>query len=474
MLHTQGPRRLGAVVALTLLFVHAHTSRAQRNVEGGGCDLQRVGLFPAVQVDQLVALDDRFVFVARDVHEFRLFVSDGTEDGTEALRDLRTDGSGRPRDLTRAGDRVFFVADDGHSGAELWSTDGTVGGTRRVLDIRVGPQGSNPSDLLGVGDRLHFVANDGFHGREPWVSDGTEEGTTLLVDIEIGSGGSNPGRKVFENDLVWFVAEDSFNGRAIWETNGTRFGTRRVTLDFANGPENPSNLGVANGRIFFSASDLPHGRELWVTDGTSDGTGLVRDIASGERSSDPGRMVTVDGIVWFAANDGATGRELWRSDGTARGTYLVSDVRPGSPGSDPGDVFGDGDQVFFVADDGVSGRELWRTDGTLRGTRILRDLNGGRGHAFNGPYVGGTPLGDRFVFFADDGRLGREVWITDGTFDGTVLLEDLNPFGALRGTVGDERRQGIVPFGDGVVFAGESDLGPAVWWLRCPSPGSRR
>ena len=39
----------------------------------------------------------------------------------------------------------------------------------------------------GVGSNLFFTADDGIHGRELWTSDGTEAGTYLVKDINIGS-----------------------------------------------------------------------------------------------------------------------------------------------------------------------------------------------------------------------------------------------------------------------------------------------
>ena len=42
-----------------------------------------------------------------------------------------------------------------------------------MRDIRPGPDGSDLRDITAAGDRLYFSADDGEHGMELWVSDGT-------------------------------------------------------------------------------------------------------------------------------------------------------------------------------------------------------------------------------------------------------------------------------------------------------------
>ena len=69
-----------------------------------------------------------------------LWRSNGTAAGTRLVREIvPTDGS-----LTRAGNTLFFVADDGEHGTELWTSDGTKSGTTLVRDIRVGDESSSP------------------------------------------------------------------------------------------------------------------------------------------------------------------------------------------------------------------------------------------------------------------------------------------------------------------------------------------
>jgi ELWxxDGT repeat protein len=69
------------------------------------------------------------------------------------------------------------------------------------------------------------------------------------------------------------------------------------------------------------------------------------------------------------------------------------------------------------------GAEMWVSDGTREGTRLLTDINPGPASA-NPQWL--TPMGSRMFFVADDGRHGRELWRSDGTARGTIKLTDLD------------------------------------------------
>ncbi|MEJ2034396.1 MAG: hypothetical protein P8Y63_15490, partial [Deltaproteobacteria bacterium] len=147
------------------------------------------------------------------------------------------------------------------------------------------------------------------------------------------------------------------------------------------GSSGPNLLINLNGLLVFQANDGTNGQQLWKSDGTDSGTQLVKKIGSGLAMA--GREYVVAGnTMYFRANDGLTGNELWKSNGTTAGTMLVKDIYPGSLPADSSspDYFAHvGGKVFFGANDGVHGYELWITDGTADGTKMVKDINIGPG-----------------------------------------------------------------------------------------------
>lgn len=160
-------------------------------------------------------------------------------DGSRA--ELATDavpgpGSLNPYDLCVYGDALYFGAEGGIEGCELWRFDGET--AELVADINQNPyipdidpvHHSWPAGLTVHEGVLYFTADDGVHGRELWSFDGTA--ATLVADIHPGKDGSYPAGLRSWNGALWFAADDGVAGSELWQL------TARPAMAFLRGDAN--------------------------------------------------------------------------------------------------------------------------------------------------------------------------------------------------------------------------------------------
>ncbi|OQR81135.1 hypothetical protein ACHHYP_16742 [Achlya hypogyna] len=119
-------------------------------------------------------------------------ITGGNPWATDVAADVQLGaGSSSPAELTVSGAVLYFSADDGVHGRELWSFSG--GSASLVKDLFPGVTGSDPQYLTAFQSKLYFQATGSVAtGAELYVSDGTAAGTTLLVDILVGVQSSRP------------------------------------------------------------------------------------------------------------------------------------------------------------------------------------------------------------------------------------------------------------------------------------------
>jgi len=276
--------------------------------------------------------------------------------------------------LTAVGNTLYFSADDGTHGCELWKSNGTTNGTMMIKNINSGNDSSYPTSITAVGNTLYFFASDGTTGKELWKSDGTTFGTIGIKDIYSGNLSSVPldgDWRIISNigNTIYFQADDGTNGIELWKSDGTTTGTTMVKDINSGGSNNIlSDLIVIGNTIYFSADDTTNGTELWKSDGTNSGTVMVKDINSGNASSfyhgdqtnNPCMGLTaIDSILFISADDGNHGCELWRSDGTTNGTFMAQDQIRGIVGSSPYEFTAVGNNIIFSATHETRGRELF-------------------------------------------------------------------------------------------------------------------
>ena len=216
---------------------------------------------------------------------------------------------------------------------------------------------------------------------------------------------------------------------SLWATDGTPANTIKISPTIKH--DQTGTGGLLAGKVIFKGSTPATGSEIYMTDGTTGGTALIKDINPGAASSDPEDFAILNGYLYFTADDGTHGRELWRTNGTAAGTTLVKDIEPGATGSfdinNTSEIFSNGSYLLFAANTTGSGNELWKSDGTSAGTVLLKEINTGNSNADSSNPRHFYSYNSMVLFVATDATHGEELWKTDGTSGGTVLVKDINP-----------------------------------------------
>lgn len=420
-----------------------------------------------IPVDDAVAFNGLLYFSSND----KLMKTNGTDSGTVMIKQFIG-----INELTVAGSKLYFSADDGSGkGGELWSSDGIS--SQIVKDINPGAYGSIPLFLTNVNGVLYFTAETASYGRELWKSNGTAAGTTLVKDIQYGTASSAPVMLTALGSKLIFMPYTPANGREIWVSNGTNAGTY-LLKDIRPGADSSgiTSFQQAGNYLYFSANDGVNGLELWKTNGNPSGTSLVKDVVPGSESSTSiFSMAALGDYLYFGVREPGvltnyTGKgNLWKSNGTSTGTVVVSNLNP--PGSAfPGYLTDNNGTLYFATkDDSHTSQKLWKTDGAPGGTLALSDIQPYNYSNFvgspeltvfngavyfkklnlkydlwktNGSQAGTaevksftygvqtmwiTSLNNMLLMVANDSIHGTELWRSDGTGNGTLLVKDIEP-----------------------------------------------
>lgn len=430
-------------------------------------DLETSAVNSSSYPEELIVLRDRIYFTAFDyVHGQQVWRTDGTRRGTWVVRDVIRDTSpgianGVVGSLEPGEERFWMVLDDGVSGFELWTSDGTAAGMRMVADLCPGPCGTFlQGRLFAWRDSVFFTPLEEDLGFEPWISDGTREGTRPLRDIVSGPESSGATGLARLDDVLLFSATDAEHGHELWRSDGTPEGTALVK-DIC--PGDCTSLyfypaAVVGGEAFFAAYEPVHGIELWRSDGTAAGTVLLKDTCPGPCSGNPRPFAVGDELLVVVQD-----RFLFNSDGTSDGTVQVASLPP--------EVYLTLDLLPFVRADGspaaffftrfisTGGGQLWLTDGTTAGTRAVAELVDFREQA--------AVAGDRLIFSGGPYPY-HEPWVSDGTAAGTHQLVGLRP-----GRQGSSP-ENFVSFGPSrVLFTAETERGVELWITDGTAAGTR-
>jgi len=434
MSHSSSPRGLAPIASIALALISAPLLSAQTLVKDINATPPED---PGSSNPGSFAFAGGLTFFAGTLEGSgrELFVTDGTQGGTSMVIDLWEGvSSSNPTQLTALGNEVFFIA-TGPGGSSLYRSDGTARGT---LAFPVDASFGYPSVLREHNGRLYFLATKpGEFSPSVWVSDGTTQGTFTLLTGTISVPVLGP------TDGAYLYFEGQVGD--LWRTDGTVAGTELVTT-----LHDIMSITAANGTVwFFDKITYPTANpdwDLYKSDGTPGGTTRVKELGNLK----PKLLTANDTGVIFTGTISLNNVEPWVSDGTEAGTILLGDLDLGSGSGDPAHFTPVGSSFFFVANDELLGRELWFTDGTPAGTYIVKDLATGLG---SGWPLELTLLGNEVFFTAVDGfasSVGRELWKSDGTEQGTVLVANLN-------TAGDSDPSDLTSDGSKIWFSAHAD-----------------
>ena len=386
------------------------------------------------------------------------------------------------------GDTIYFSADDGSSGTELWAHDTSNSSTWQVADINIGGNSSNPGLSGGFGSMgvfwqitgwgaqriIYFSADDGSSGTELWAHNAINFSTWQVTDINSGGNSSNPGQymAILVDDTIYFSADDGGSGTELWAHDISNSSTWQVA-DINSGG-NSSNPGqymtiLVGDTIYFNAFDVSSGREMWAHDTSNSSTWQVANINIGSNYSNPGldMIILVGDTIYFDATDGVTGQELWAHDTSNHSTWQVADIRSGSgtcgcPGKYMEPILV-GDTIYFDADDNGVHRELWAHDTSNSSTWLVTNYIGGYGGADPGSKMA-ILVGDTIYFDANDNgnwfENGTELWAHDTSNSSTWRVTQINP-GSGNSNPG---RHMAILVGDTIYFDAYTQTGGYQLW----------
>jgi ELWxxDGT repeat protein len=455
-----------------------------------------------MEISDLLSLGDRALFVPEEPSSgSELWITDGTSAGTELLRDLCSGScSSYPKPLgvigrtgiflagsdaidelarghilrsdgTRQGTRVvtsegpvecdsvesaalegaiLFSGDATPWGCELWRTDGTAAGTHLVADLAQGYD-SSPRFLTAAGGRVFFAAWTPDAGNGLWRSDGTAAGTVLVRSFpELVAGLLATGPDILF--LHWGESSSE-----LWRSDGTAAGTVRIAAFDDPHAFDPSHGGrleavQLGNRVLFRAADGLNGQRLWTASGPAWQAAPLAGCPGGcPRLLDPSPLVALGSRILFSAYSPAGSTDLWSTDGTGPGTRKVATLCQSSCALWPRKILPLLGQGFFLAGSD-SDFALWRTDGTAAGTvRVAAQ----RRDPFHRD-LRAAQIGNRFVFVGNSRELGPELWVSDGTTDGTGPL-------TVFGVTFSSNPAGLVALGDRVAFLTSEGFARHLW-----------
>jgi len=285
-----------------------------------------------------------------------------------------------------------------------------------LANINPGDENGTPSNFIEYNGEIVFRANDGVNGIELWKLDSSMM-PTLISDVRPGPDNSSPNFFIEFNNKLYFTAfDDNVGGLDLFSYDGTSVSSESLYGSSFSGLINPIEL---NGKLYYTGFNASfQSNKLIEFDGTTGGE--VVDNDSGEANVLGGNTIAYNGKILlymnYSTDDAAVGTELYEYDPAAQTFSLIKDIDQGSGNSSISNFVQLGNEVYFEAES-----QVWKTDGTNAGTVLITAVdNLGVGNVRNF-FV----WNDELYFEGDNGTDGDELWKYNPSTDTAVQLSNI-------------------------------------------------
>jgi ELWxxDGT repeat protein len=346
------------------------------------------------------------------------------------VQDIHPTGSADPCAILEMNGKIYFNANDGTNGRELWSLDPGTNVAQMVYNIGPGSANGlniaysdNNATACVLNGKLYFGANDGTNGIELWMYDGVNS-PTMIADIYAGALSSNPSNFLVYNNKIYFNARNAAVGDELFVYDPTTNIAQAISdIETGSTGSYPQKITAYNNKFYFRAITAATGSELFVYDPNTNATTLVHDISAGAPNSDPKDLMVAGNKLYFTAFNNTYGRELYSYTGTGLPVRLT-DLNPGigdGVSTIAGELFNG--KIYMSADNGATSVELFSFDITNNTAQLVYDIEPGLLTSYPGPYVN---YANKLYFAASNSANGSELWKYDGVTPPT-MVQDLNP-----------------------------------------------
>jgi ELWxxDGT repeat protein len=217
--------------------------------------------------------------------------------------------------------QLFFSGFDSTTGtSELWESDGTPANTFDVTQINATGTSADPHDFAVSNNLLYFAADNGADGDQLWVYDPSPSNPSYGQRVLDGSGRPidrpawlTDAPDSHGNDTLYFYADNGNNTAQLWKLPATSQAAfaPATPVQAAAPAQNVTELQFVNDTVFFVAHDSTGLGSLWQSDGTAAGT--VPVPAAAGTLSNPSQLTVSNSSIFFAGSDGSNGNELWQA-----------------------------------------------------------------------------------------------------------------------------------------------------------------